>query len=273
VNLKLLLPTLRARRRFVLEAVGRHAPAGAALLDVGCGEADLHAPLLPILRPRGATLIGCDRDPGDVAFAAARATPEPSLRYRVADALDLPFSDASFDLVLCVDVIEHVGAPTALLGELHRVLRPGGHLVLTCPSADFPFTYDPIHRIIGLGRGPGFGARAYGHDWLPTPAELERWLPAAGLDVILRARLTGPLAALTELYWAGLLQRALKVNADNRGQGGGRGLRPGEGEGRLHRAVDALDALDRALQGEGGRSVGLGFVSRRRPPGAVPHPR
>jgi len=51
----------------------------------------------------------------------------------------LPFRDGVFDAVVCSEVIEHVEDPAALVGEIHRVLRSGGHLLLTSP-----FLY-PIH--------------------------------------------------------------------------------------------------------------------------------
>jgi SAM-dependent methyltransferase len=51
----------------------------------------------------------------------------------VAAADDLPFEDAGFDAVLLTQVLEHVRDPAAVLGELHRVLRPGGRLYLSAP--------------------------------------------------------------------------------------------------------------------------------------------
>jgi SAM-dependent methyltransferase len=67
----------------------------------------------------------------------------------------LPFADRSFDLVLCLEGIEHVVDGVALLSELVRVLRPGGHLILTTPNVmnlysrwytlwrGYPFQFEP----------------------------------------------------------------------------------------------------------------------------------
>lgn len=58
----------------------------------------------------------------------------------VADALRLPLASASFDTVLCTQVLEHVAEPATLLREARRVLRPGGTLLLTAPQ------YNGLHE-------------------------------------------------------------------------------------------------------------------------------
>jgi SAM-dependent methyltransferase len=94
------------------------------VLDIGCGS----KPYRPLLI--GATgYVGLDSDP----------TRGPDV---VGSALDLPFQDASFDSVLCNEVIEHVPDPQLALREIHRVLRPGGLLYLTAPQA-WGLHYEP----------------------------------------------------------------------------------------------------------------------------------
>ncbi|MBI1833781.1 MAG: methyltransferase domain-containing protein [Candidatus Andersenbacteria bacterium] len=56
---------------------------------------------------------------------------------RVADIQALPFESASFDTVLCVEVLEHVPYPAKALAELYRVLRPGGYIVITVPHLGY----------------------------------------------------------------------------------------------------------------------------------------
>ncbi len=53
----------------------------------------------------------------------------------IADAHSLPFADASFETVLCAETLEHLRAPAATVAEMHRVLRPGGRVVVTVPFA------------------------------------------------------------------------------------------------------------------------------------------
>lgn len=53
----------------------------------------------------------------------------------VADGKQMPFKDASFDAVLCLEVLEHLYCPLRLLTECWRVLRPGGEIVITTPNA------------------------------------------------------------------------------------------------------------------------------------------
>ena len=85
---------------------------GSQWVEGGGGQrlADLR-PLFP-----GRRYLGSDLRPGDGVDL-------------VADAEDLPLADASFDVVLCLDTIEHVARPWLAYAEMHRVLRPGGLLL------------------------------------------------------------------------------------------------------------------------------------------------
>ena len=113
---------LAALRRRQLE---RHLRPGATLVDLGCGY---HGRLLHRLAPRLREGIGID-------VSVARDPPAPNVRL-VAGRADaaLPLPDESVDVVSCLAVLEHVEAPQVLLAETHRILRPGGALVLTTPS-------------------------------------------------------------------------------------------------------------------------------------------
>ena len=74
----------------------------------------------------------CGRYSARQLFSLERA----SLSHCVVDAnAPLPFADASFDLVWCSEVIEHLEQPAASLAELRRVTKPGGELVLTTPNS------------------------------------------------------------------------------------------------------------------------------------------
>lgn len=105
---------------------------GKTVLDLGCAGGFL----AEALDDRGARVTGID--PAKDAIAAARAHAESAGRaiaYDVGVGESLPYDDASFDAVACVDVLEHVRDLHQVLGEVARVLKPGGM-----------FLFDTINR-------------------------------------------------------------------------------------------------------------------------------
>lgn len=97
-----------------------------ALLDMGCGTG---AHLLALAQFGPAA--GCDMSPEAVAYCHGRGLTGVVLQ---PDPMRLPFGDASFDLVTGLDVIEHIEDDVAMLREIGRVLKPGGHVFLTTPA-------------------------------------------------------------------------------------------------------------------------------------------
>jgi 2-polyprenyl-3-methyl-5-hydroxy-6-metoxy-1,4-benzoquinol methylase len=97
------------------------------VLDVGCSSGYLAQPLIA----RGCTVVGIERDPE--AARVARAVCEDVLVGDV-ETMELPFADASFDVVLCGDLIEHLGEPEAFLSRVRPLLSAGGRLVLSTPN-------------------------------------------------------------------------------------------------------------------------------------------
>ncbi len=69
----------------------------------------------------------------------------PHVTFRQAVVPPLPFPDASFDCVITFQVIEHIKCDDLFVSEIHRVLRPGGRLILTTPNAPMSLTRNPWH--------------------------------------------------------------------------------------------------------------------------------
>jgi SAM-dependent methyltransferase len=112
--------------------------AGDRVLDLGCGGGR-HA--FECYR-RGADVVALDRNAEDLRqvaglFAAMRdagEAPASAVATAVeADALQLPFPDASFDALIVSEIMEHVPDDKGLLAEAVRVLRPGGRIAVTVP--------------------------------------------------------------------------------------------------------------------------------------------
>jgi 2-polyprenyl-6-hydroxyphenyl methylase/3-demethylubiquinone-9 3-methyltransferase len=102
----------------MLERLG---PGPHDVLDVGCGAGFLTNPLAQA----GHNVSGLDA--AHEALSVARAHDLTGrVDYRQGDALSMPYSDASFDVVAAMDFLEHVEQPERAIGEMARVLRPGG---------------------------------------------------------------------------------------------------------------------------------------------------
>jgi ubiquinone/menaquinone biosynthesis C-methylase UbiE len=107
------------------------AVAGKDVLDAGCGTGYG----MGLLAEGGAASVkGVDIDAEAVAEAGTRfGDPEAVVQ---GDLMELPLPDASFDVVVCFEAIEHVADGRQAIGELRRVLRPGGLLLVSSPNPD-----------------------------------------------------------------------------------------------------------------------------------------
>lgn len=115
------------RRGLVLDAIG--AAEGESILDVGCGPGFYVAELLERVGPQG-HVAGVDTSAPMLAIAAHRVEGHGNVDLREASATELPFESAAFDAAVSVQVLEYVDDVPLALSELHRVLRPGGRLVV-----------------------------------------------------------------------------------------------------------------------------------------------
>ena len=105
------------------------ARRGERILDVGCGPGFFCAELLEEVGEDG-SIIGLDASRQMLGLAARRCAGHENIAFREADATSLPVEDAGFDAALCVQVLEYVSDYPKALAELHRVVRPGGRVLV-----------------------------------------------------------------------------------------------------------------------------------------------
>ncbi|WP_169951697.1 class I SAM-dependent methyltransferase [Microbispora sp. H11081] len=161
------------RRRSVYErlALLSGAAAGHRILDVGCGTGYLTRLLAPLVGSEG-RVTGVDPSPAMIGHARRRSPGNCS--YQAGEGQELPFPDASFDIVVSSFAVHHmpVSARGAAMGEMFRVLRPGGRLLIAefRPPANRLFA-----RLAALVAGPAMR---------PTmPETLAELVPGAGLRI------------------------------------------------------------------------------------------
>ncbi|MCG8326526.1 MAG: class I SAM-dependent methyltransferase [Chitinophagales bacterium] len=266
MNYKLLFPTYRNRYLFVKNSLNKLAKEQKfeKALNLGTGEGDYDQMIVR----HCSHLTSCDINEADIAYAKQLNAGVKNLDYQVEDALNLSFEDNTFDLIISVDVIEHVGQPERMVEEICRVLRPGGIAMVTFPSLDFPITYDPINRVLswfGNKKIPQ-GAYAFGHEYLIPPKGFRAWSEGNGMIVVGEKNLSGYLIALMEMYWTGIIQRIFKANADNLSGDEVKktALRPSVQEPALAKITDILIAIDNLLFSRTKHSVGKGFIIEKK---------
>jgi len=233
-------------------------------LNLGTGEGDYD----PMIAAQTRELISCDINENDLRFAKQLNAHLENTTYQVEDALQLSFADNSFDLLVSVDVMEHVGQPERMTEEIGRILRPGGLGFITFPQLFFPWTYDPINRILSkfTKKKISHGAYAFGHEYLINGEEFKLWAAKNDLDILKEKNLSGHFTAASEVYWTGIIQSIFKDNAGNvSGQKEKKiKLRPSTKEPALVALTDAFIKLDYTLFKNSKYSVGKGFVVRKK---------
>jgi demethylmenaquinone methyltransferase / 2-methoxy-6-polyprenyl-1,4-benzoquinol methylase len=185
----------RRWRRITVEQVVRN---GDRVLDACCGTGDLAL----AARSRGADVVGLDFSEAMLDRARAKSS---EIEWVRGDMLALPFDDASFDAVTVGFGVRNVDDLKAGLGELRRVLRPGGRvgiLEITRPrGALAPFYRLWFDRVVpALGRVlPGGAAYTYlpaSVRRFPGPEELASLLGAAGFEAVRFRLFAGGIVAL-----------------------------------------------------------------------------
>ena len=158
------LLAIEERQAFLRQLTGQDVQR---VLVVGCGSA---RELTCV--PGAADGVGLDLSLNAVRLSQQN---DPSHKYLVGDACHLPFADATFDCVICSEVLEHLTNRAEALRGLGRVLDEGGRLILTTPN---------WLSLYGLARG--VARIAVGHDVTSAGQRIDSWTTKRGLECELR---------------------------------------------------------------------------------------
>jgi 2-polyprenyl-6-hydroxyphenyl methylase/3-demethylubiquinone-9 3-methyltransferase len=164
------------RARFVAERVSL---VGARVLDVGCGG----GLLAEALTRGGARVSAIDLAPGMIEVARLHAMEQQlNIDYRIAAAEAVAAAEpGSFDVVTCMEMLEHVPEPAQMIGTLAALVRPGGSLFISTLNRNLKSF---LMAIVGaeyvlklIPRG------THEYERLIRPSELARWARSAGLNL------------------------------------------------------------------------------------------
>jgi 2-polyprenyl-6-hydroxyphenyl methylase/3-demethylubiquinone-9 3-methyltransferase len=162
-------------RHWQIDECGRTPLADKTALDVGCGAGLLAEPLARL----GAKVTGIDASPEVIAVARDHAVRQAlDVGYRVGDVAEL---EGQFDLITCMEVIEHVADPAAFVHALARRLAPGGLLIMSTPNATSWSRLMMITVGEGLGRIP---RGTHDFDKFISPERMKLLLGDAGLRCV-----------------------------------------------------------------------------------------
>jgi 2-polyprenyl-6-hydroxyphenyl methylase / 3-demethylubiquinone-9 3-methyltransferase len=199
----LLRAESRLRNPWVADRIRAHlgrTPGRARVLDIGCGGGFLSNYLGEV----GCEVDGLDSSSESLAVAI-RHDSTRRVSYIRADALALPYADASFDVVCAMDFLEHVEDPARVVAEAARVLRRGGLFFF------HTFNRNVLAWLLVI-KGVEWFVRNTPHDLhvlrlFVKPAELARMCSASGLNVV---ELQGTVPVVTSrAFWAMLATRVV----------------------------------------------------------------
>lgn len=153
--------------------------AGERVLDVACGTGVVARLAAEQVGPTG-TVTGLDLNPGMLAVARSVAPAEPPIAWHEASADDMPLPDGAFDVVLCSMGLQFMGDQLAALGEMRRVLAPGGRVLVTAPGPT-PAPFAIFAAALARHLSDDIAGFVHAVFSLHDPRELADLMAAAGL--------------------------------------------------------------------------------------------
>jgi len=177
---------------------------GNLLLEIGCAEGYMTGELTE----KASQVIASDIA---LSYLKRAKTKVPNAKFARLDIHNIPFEDNVFDSVVCTEVLEHTLSPLKALEEMHRVLRPGGYLIISVPNGMTPsrvlaHVFRRRDFLIGVGSAhinfydtgsllrilevTGFAAKVVTTDYVPLRLVgrfARRYLPYLGARTIVKA--------------------------------------------------------------------------------------
>jgi len=189
-----------ARRDWIHQAIERYSQGDAMMtLEVGPGSGGY----LPVLAERSETTYAADIEPAFLEQARRLQEQHPQIRVEVDDITKSQLPEKTFDMILCTEVVEHFDGSQQALLHMHRLLKPGGILILTTPQK-----YSPLEMTAKIAFLPGIidivrliyrePILETGHINLMTAATLEEQIRNAGFSTLERHKLGMYIPVLAE---------------------------------------------------------------------------
>jgi 2-polyprenyl-3-methyl-5-hydroxy-6-metoxy-1,4-benzoquinol methylase len=171
-----------ARMRLLSDVVTEFAPAAGRVLDVGCAQGTLGL----MLAEQGFRVDLLDVRPENIAYAQARYE-RGAVDFHVGLLSDACPPSGDYDVVLCTEVIEHVPAPSELVLQLRRKVRPGGVLCMTTPNGEYLFSRLPTYGRASqttVDESEANSLDGDAHRYLFTRDEMMTLMRGVGLQVV-----------------------------------------------------------------------------------------
>ena len=148
--------------------------SGLRVLDVGCGGGILSE----ALAERGASVLGIDLAESALQAAEAHRAGQ-AVEYRLESSRETAARGEVFDVVTCMEMLEHVADPAAVLRDIHALLKPGGWAFFSTINCTLKARLGAVYAAEYLLHLVPQGTHQY--DWFIKPAELSRMAERAGL--------------------------------------------------------------------------------------------